>query len=116
MWTDRTYTATFAIDTRTLTITVNGAGAVLRNPDLTVYPLGSSVELTAVPDPGQVFAGWSGDAAGFANPTTVVMSANRAVTATFGPNTPKFWTGLGDGLNWSDGLNWIRGTVNDTGT
>src|SRR5207253_3075042 len=103
-------TATFAIDTRTLTINVSGGGVVLRDPDLAQYPIGSSVQLTAVPDPGQAFAGWSGDATGFANPTTVVMSQNRTVSASFVPNTPKFWTGLGDGISWSDGLNWVRGT------
>src|SRR5262249_5966419 len=111
MTADRSITAIFPIDTYTLTLTLNGASAVLRDPDLTDYPVNTSVQLTAVPDPGRVFNGWSGDATGFANPTTVVMSANRTVVASFVANTPKFWTGLGDGTSWSDGMNWVRGTT-----
>ena len=106
----RSVTATFAIDTRALTTLVVGSGSVLREPDLAAYPIGSSVQLTAVPNPGQAFAGWTGDTTAFTNPSTLVMNTNRSVTATFEANTPKYWTGLGDGVSWGDGLNWIRNT------
>jgi hypothetical protein len=41
------------------------------------------VELTAVPDAGAGFTGWSGDATGGDNPLTIVMDADKTITATF---------------------------------
>jgi uncharacterized repeat protein (TIGR02543 family) len=41
------------------------------------------VTLTATPDTGYVFSGWSGDLTGSVNPATITMSSNRVVTATF---------------------------------
>src|SRR5262249_22184824 len=43
--------------------------------------------LTATPATNWNFAGWSGDATGSANPLTVTMDANKAITATFTINT-----------------------------
>src|SRR5262249_53327438 len=48
-----------------------------------LYPPGTVVTLTATPDPGSTFAGWSGACTGVASPCTVTMSAGQAVTATF---------------------------------
>ena len=42
---------------------------------------GSQVTLTATPDPGSRFAGWSGDCT--SDPCTVSMTSDHAVTATF---------------------------------
>jgi uncharacterized repeat protein (TIGR02543 family) len=44
------------------------------------------VTLTATANPGWTFAGWTGDAIGAANPVTVTMSANKAVTANYTQN------------------------------
>ncbi|MDR4468712.1 MAG: JDVT-CTERM domain-containing protein [Nitrospira sp.] len=41
---------------------------------------GSTVNLTAVPDPGSVFAGWSGDCAGT---NSCSLTQNATVSATF---------------------------------
>jgi uncharacterized repeat protein (TIGR02543 family) len=84
---DKNIVATFALDTHALAVTVVGNGAVAKNPDQPAYDHGSSVELTATADPGWQFAGWSGDAAGSDNPLTVVMDADRSVTATFAIDT-----------------------------
>ena len=48
--------------------------------------------LTAVPDAGWQFSGWSGDLAGIAKPDTLVMDADRSVQATFAVIPPVFAT------------------------
>jgi uncharacterized repeat protein (TIGR02543 family) len=58
-------------------------GVVLRDPDQGSYPAGSAVTLTAAPDTGYSFFGWSGDAAGTNNPLTVTVMSNMAVVANF---------------------------------
>ena len=62
-------------------------GTVTKNPNTPYYDAGSTVELTAAPNSGYTFSGWSGDASGTASPTTVTMSGNKAVTASFTPNS-----------------------------
>lgn len=47
------------------------------------YTAGSSANATATANPGYTFTSWSGDATGTNNPLTVVMSANKHVTANF---------------------------------
>src|SRR5439155_3480179 len=49
----------------------------------TSYAAGSTVQLTALPATGFAFTGWSGDASGLANPLSLTMDANHAVTAAF---------------------------------
>ncbi|WP_408040614.1 InlB B-repeat-containing protein, partial [Tenacibaculum amylolyticum] len=70
---------------RTLSIAATN-GSVTTNPNLTtggVYNDGTSVELTATPDVGYQFDGWSGDATGTTNPLTITMDADKTVTAMF---------------------------------
>ena len=45
--------------------------------------LGTVVTLTAYPAADWTFSGWSGDLSGTTNPTTITMSGNKTVTATF---------------------------------
>ena len=80
------------VRTYALDVTVAGSGSVSRTPDLAGYQHGSTVALQATPAAGQYFAGWSGDTTDSANPLTLTMYANRAVTATFAPSA-----GVGDG-------------------
>ncbi len=68
-----------------LNVSEVGSGSVVVSPPGAIHPAGSVVTLTALPDPGFGFAGWSGDLAGVVNPTTLVMDANKTVTGTFGP-------------------------------
>lgn len=49
------------------------------------YTAGSTVQLSATPDAGQVFSGWSGACSGTATSCTVTMSAPLSVRATFAP-------------------------------
>ena len=67
----------------TLTTSVSGSGTVVKSPDQATYVSGTSVTLTATPGAGQQFAGWSGAATGSTNPLTVLMNADKSITATF---------------------------------
>ncbi|WP_292588077.1 InlB B-repeat-containing protein, partial [Mesotoga sp. UBA5557] len=80
---DHTIHATFKLKTYTLTTNVVGQGTVTKNPNKTAYDYGEEVQLTATPDEGWNFAGWSGDLSGSANPANIAMDSNKTVTATF---------------------------------
>ena len=80
-------TATFTQNQYTLTVNTSGQGSVAKSPSQATYVYGSSVQLTATPSSGWSFSGWSGDASGTANPVTITMNGNKAVTATFTQNT-----------------------------
>ncbi len=65
-----------------------GSGSVTNNPGPVTnrpspYSPGSSVTLTALPNLGWLFTGWSGDADGAANPLSVAMTTNKSITANF---------------------------------
>lgn len=66
----------------TLTVAIRGGGTVARDPDLEVYPGGTTVTLTAVPAAGYVFSHWSG-ASAMANPVDITMFSDVEVRATF---------------------------------
>jgi hypothetical protein len=66
-----------------LTVSTEGNGFVRKEPDQSAYEPGTAVQLTAVADPGWVFARWEGDISGAQNPVTVTMDANLVVTAVF---------------------------------
>ncbi len=67
----------------TLTTNTTGNGSITLNPTGGTYPEDTVVTLTAVPDSGWQFDGWSGAVSGTTNPTTVTMDADKTVTATF---------------------------------
>jgi hypothetical protein len=66
-----------------LTTTAGTGGTITRNSDQSVYPAGSTVTLTANPNNGYAFLGWSGDAGGSGNPLDFVLNTNASVTANF---------------------------------
>jgi beta-lactamase superfamily II metal-dependent hydrolase len=94
--------ADFAIAQYTLAVGVVGGGAVGRDPDRPGYPLGLAVRLTAAPGAGWAFAGWSGDVAGAADTVTVLLDADKSVTATFADVAPPTvqLTAPGGGEQW----------------
>lgn len=69
----------------TLTVNSNNAayGSVSRDPDLSMYPNGTSVQLTPVPAAGYIFVNWTGDLTGSADPATITMDASKTITAVF---------------------------------
>ena len=70
----------------TLMNAVSGAGTVVVEPGAGLYPYGTMLRLTALPQPGQSFAVWGGAAGGTNNPLTfMVTNANPVVSAAFAP-------------------------------
>jgi uncharacterized repeat protein (TIGR02543 family) len=83
---NKNITATFtALPPTQYSLTVNtvGSGSVSRDPQSSAYDAGTTVTLTAAPNAGYQFSGWSGDLTGAVNPATITMNANKNVTATF---------------------------------
>jgi hypothetical protein len=76
-WTDWLYGSAYA-----LTVSAN-------NGDVEIHSLGAAqnnlaaMQLAALPDPGYLFTGWSGNLSGAKNPDTLVMNASKSVTANF---------------------------------
>ncbi|MGF7080289.1 InlB B-repeat-containing protein [Mucilaginibacter sp. UYCu711] len=83
---NRALVANFTLNTYTLNVIATN-GAVDKNPNQAVYNFGTTVALTATPNAGFTFTSWSGDATGNANPLSVVMNANKNITANFTQNT-----------------------------
>jgi uncharacterized repeat protein (TIGR02543 family) len=77
-------TANFALTyTVTTSVVPIGGGGVTGGG---IYTSGTTATLTATPAAGFVFTGWSGDAAGSANPLLVTsISANQTIIANFTP-------------------------------
>jgi uncharacterized repeat protein (TIGR02543 family) len=84
---NRSLTATFTINSYTLTVTTVGSGSVTANPDQPTYDHGTVVTLTATPAVGWRFTSWSGDTITTTNPLTLVMTRNRSLVATFTINS-----------------------------
>jgi uncharacterized repeat protein (TIGR02543 family) len=74
---------THALETEySLSVNIVGNGVVTVNGS-SPYTAGSVVVMTAYPDSGWTFDGWSGDLTGMANPDTILMDSNKSVTVTF---------------------------------
>lgn len=67
----------------TLSVATGLNGSV--SPAGGLYDAGSEVILTAIPDPGYSFQGWSDDGYGSDNPFTVIMNRDMHITASFFP-------------------------------
>lgn len=71
------------VQTYTLDATATAGGTVQVSPSGSVFEAGQTVQITARPDAGFAFSGWSGDVSGSANPLSVTMTGNLALTARF---------------------------------
>ncbi|MCB9090361.1 MAG: hypothetical protein H6628_18850 [Calditrichae bacterium] len=84
MDTAKAVTATFTRIPSQFDLTITAVnGNVQLSPAGGIYDSATVVTLTAVPDSGYFFSGWSGDLTGIANPDSLVMDTAKAVTATF---------------------------------
>jgi uncharacterized repeat protein (TIGR02543 family) len=61
------------------------------------YAINATVSVSATPSPGYLFTGWTGDATGADNPLSVLMNADKTITANFTPDTND-----GDGDGWTN--------------
>ena len=67
----------------TLTVQITGGGSVSCSPSGGTYVEDTVVTLTADPDAGWYFSGWSGDASGSSTTITITMNDYKDVTAIF---------------------------------
>jgi outer membrane protein assembly factor BamB len=95
----------FAITFSTLDVTKSGAGTVTSSPGgincgsicSGDYSVGQEVTLTATPDAGYTFAGWTGGGCSGVGPCSVSLGSNTTIKATFTtPNTLKWSFATGD--------------------
>jgi Divergent InlB B-repeat domain len=66
-----------------LTVVPDGNGKVSVGPRANLFSIGQTVTNTALPDPGQEFLGWTGDAQGLENPLVLAMDQSKNITARF---------------------------------
>jgi len=102
------------------TVTSNPAGIVCGTACTQSYSVGVAVVLLAQPDPGSVFAGWSGDCTGAASSTSVTMTTptsgtGKTCVATFNAAPPVTLTaikaGVGSGTVTSNPAGIVCGTA-----
>ena len=91
---NKTVTAAFApVAVPTYTLAISAAnGSVTKRVNgvvttATSFAQGTAVQLTAAANTGYTFGSWSGSAAGTANPVSLTMDGNKAVTANFTQNS-----------------------------
>ncbi|HXP63274.1 MAG TPA: Ig-like domain-containing protein [Dongiaceae bacterium] len=70
----------------TLVLRTNGMGSITRTFKGSTLMVGKSYTVTAVPGPGQVFAGWTGDIVASTNPLTFKMPSTLTLQANFNVN------------------------------
>lgn len=76
-------TATFSLNTYTLTVASVGDGVVAPTVGAHTYTYGTVVPVTATANITSTFTGWSGDLSGNVNPTMITMTSDKSITATF---------------------------------
>ncbi|MCG8606422.1 Ig-like domain-containing protein, partial [bacterium] len=100
---DKNLTATFEPPEYSLNILATG-GLVTINPPGNIHVLDTEVTLTAIPDTGRTFSGWSGDTTSIENPLNLTMDSNKSITATFPVNDSPTVTADFYSLNEDDTL------------
>jgi len=78
-----TVSATFTQTSFPLNVTIVGPGTVTANPSASYYANGTQVTLTATPNTGAYFTGFSGAITSSTSPANVTVNGTTNVTATF---------------------------------
>ncbi|MDM8550703.1 C1 family peptidase [Desulfobacterales bacterium HSG2] len=79
---DKSVTANFTVKKHSVNITANN-GSVTKSPNQSSYDCGTTVLLTASPNPGYNFDHWEGDATGTQTTASITMTEEMNVTAVF---------------------------------
>jgi hypothetical protein len=82
---DKTIGASFTSQQYSVSVAPSSGGSVTLNPPGGSYTAGTLVAVTAVAEPGNVFTGWSGDLSGPDNPESLLVDADKSVSAGFAP-------------------------------
>lgn len=82
---DKILTASFKLTTHTVLVTMNplNAGSFSINPFLDYYNYGTEISITAIPQVGWEFVGWTGDVNSNSNPLNLEVKKNLSVYANF---------------------------------
>jgi len=100
----------------TLTLSTIGNGQIQNNPDYAIYEPESTVALTPVGSPGWTFYQWTGDVPSgheHDNPLTLIMNANKLLTASFNSSAPTIFTLQPQNITSTSVTLW--GNITDTG-
>ncbi|MFQ5380346.1 MAG: hypothetical protein ACE5EF_01810, partial [Dehalococcoidia bacterium] len=98
MTANKSCTATFQLQSYTLTILKDGSGSGTVSGAGT-YAYGTPVSVSAAADGGSVFAGWSGPDGNECAGGSVSMTANKSCTATFNPEQQTIFYSLTMSIN-----------------
>ena len=79
-----TVNATF-LPLYTVSVTPTTGGSATLSPSGGTYPSGTLLTVTAVPQAGYVFTGWSGALSGTRNPESLLVDSNKTLAASFAP-------------------------------
>jgi uncharacterized repeat protein (TIGR02543 family) len=98
-------TATLTVNpaTAVFTLTVTGQGSVSPNLNGQNLVIGQTYTLTAIPNDGYVFTGWSGSESGTDPAMSFVMRVGAALEANFVPTTSSVAAGIYAGLFYESG-------------
>ena len=92
---NKTVTANFSPIEHTLSLVIAGSGSVEPAAGTHKYNDGDVVTITATPDEGWQFDGWSGDVNNPASAvTTVIVNSDETITANFSQVEPAWWQAL----------------------
>jgi len=86
-----------------LTIIAGTGGTTNPSPGSYAHDAGTNVSVTAIPNSGYHFSGWSGDASGTTETITIIMESDKSITASFASDSPGGGDGGGDGGNGGGG-------------
>ncbi len=88
----------------TYSLTTNQSSGGIISPSNANFAQNSTIIVTAVPNSGYKFDSWGGSLTGVTNPTTLLMNANKTISASFSaiPPEPIPWLADFDGL--ADGI------------
>lgn len=91
-----------------ISVNTTGRGTVTRDPDNTAYEEGTTVTLTAQPEEGWDFIGWTGDGVdGSENPLSVTMDSDKLISALFARSADESGNYILNGDFEKDSSEWV---------